>query len=57
MDDSQLIVTCTNCGSRICKAKPGTAIEIACPKCKGGIILVVDIEHRVIIQLIQPATA
>lgn len=57
MDDSMLLVTCPHCGKRLCKAKPGSDLETECPKCKYTIIVVIDVEHRVTIQFIQPVSA
>lgn len=27
-------ITCPQCGKRLCRANPGSSIEIACPVCK-----------------------
>ena len=35
-----------NCGSLLCKAAPGSAIEIVCRKCKNKIFIVVPKDEK-----------
>ncbi|MCH5165083.1 MAG: Com family DNA-binding transcriptional regulator [Clostridiales bacterium] len=35
-------VMCPKCGKKLCKAEPGTKVEIECPKCGEFASVVVD---------------
>lgn len=50
---SRFYVSCSNCGRRLCKANPGSEMEIDCPKCEKHLLITVDIECAVNIKILQ----
>lgn len=33
---------CPNCGQKLCKAEPGSVVEMTCPSCKQAVEVTVD---------------
>ena len=51
MDKKKFFVTCPECGRRLCKAVPGSEMEIECPKCSKPLAIYVDDECSVSVKL------
>lgn len=34
-------VVCGDCGRKLCKAEPGSVVELVCPKCKKPVVAMV----------------
>ena len=37
-------IVCPNCGQKLCKAEPGSNVEMVCPSCKQAVEVTVDHE-------------
>jgi len=52
LDKKKFFVTCPECGRRLCKAVPGSEMEIECPKCSKQLMISVDDECSVSVKLV-----
>jgi len=50
---SKLYATCPLCGRRLCKAIPGSEIEIDCLKCQKTVLISVDKDGKVTTQVVE----
>jgi ribosomal protein S27E len=55
LDKKKFFVTCPECGRRLCKAVPGSEMEIECPKCAKALMIFVDDECSVSVKLLRSA--
>lgn len=51
--NSKLYATCPLCGRRLCKAIPGSEIEIECGKCQNSVLISVDKDGKVTTQVVE----
>ena len=50
-------VVCGDCGRKLCKAEPGSIVELVCPKCKKPVVAMVKEDGIVMLdQNIKKAT-
>ncbi len=50
-------VVCGDCGRKLCKAEPGSVVELVCPKCKKPVVAMVKEDGIVMFdQSIKKAT-
>lgn len=56
-DTMKKYVVCGDCGRKLCKAEPGSVVELVCPKCKKPVVAMVKEDGIVMLdQSIKKAT-